>query len=204
MNHVSFDRRGSISAPQVSLTRGRRRLLRTLALVLVAVVLWRRHWLEADMARHLLLEFPLVIASGVLLGATSRHNWLGAPRRNRYGLTGLTLAALTLTIWMIPAALDAAAKGGWVSALKYDSLAMAGFLLPASLRLAPLAVQAVFVGNMAWMTATAGILYQQADRQLCLAYLTEMQTVTGRGLVVAAAVLVVVWSVWTWRRSSAA
>jgi hypothetical protein len=54
------------------------------------------------------------------------------------------------------------------------------------------------------MTATAGILYQQADRQLCLSYLTEMQTVTGRGLVVAAAVLVAVWSAWAWRRSGLA
>ncbi len=59
-------------------------------------------------------------------------------------------------------------------------------MLPASFRAAPLAVQAFFVGNWVWMTATVGLLYQNAPQQLCVNYLIGTQLRAGQGLVAAA------------------
>ena len=55
-------------------------------------------WLEADMARHMLVEFPLLMAAGA---AFRQPQALAA--FDRYGLTGWTLASLVAAFWMIPA-----------------------------------------------------------------------------------------------------
>jgi hypothetical protein len=175
------------------------------ATILLGLVAWRREWLEGDMARHMLLEFPILLAAGATLGRIAVDS---APdlfsRGNLYGLTGLAVVSLTLAYWMIPAALDASLRDGWVAGAKYGTLLVSGCLLPASFRLAPLTVQAFFVGNVAWMTATVGMLYQDTDRQLCLFYRPDMQAATGRGLVGAAATIAVLWSVAAWHRRSIA
>src|SRR6476660_7972376 len=95
-------------------------------------------WLESDMARHMLLEFPLLM----LLGAGLAHY---APRCmdshierfDRYGLTGWTFASLVLAFWMIPAALDAALGNAVVNCAKYASLIAAGFALSSAMRRSP-------------------------------------------------------------------
>jgi hypothetical protein len=171
------------------------------AAMLVVVVTSLRHWLEANMARHMLVEFPLLLCAGAAVGAVRlpRHH----ARRlsyNQYGLTGFAFLALALGFWMIPAALDTALASPAMAAAKYASLIVAGVVAPASFQSAPLAVQAFFVGNVGWMTATAGLLYQDADRQLCLYYLVEMQSLTGRGLVVVSIAMVVAWCAAVSRR----
>jgi len=175
--------------------------LLALATILVVVVASLRQWLEANMARHMLVEFPLLLCAGAAVGAalTPRHR---ARRRsyNQYGLTGLAFLSLAIGFWMIPAALDAAIASPAMAAAKYASLIVAGLAAPASFQSAPLAVQAFFVGNVGWMTATAGLLYQDADRQLCLYYLVGMQSLTGRGLVVVSVAMVVAWCVAVSRR----
>src|SRR5262245_40718170 len=153
-------------------------------------------WLEADMARHMLLEFPLRIA----LGAALAHR---APARvdiwirpfDRYGLTGWSLASLVLAFWMIPAALDAAVRNDLVNAGKYASLVAAGFALRSAMRRSPVVLEAFFVGNLAWMMAAVGLLCQEADERLCLSYLADSQQHAGRGIVVAAIAAFVVWYV---------
>lgn len=171
------------------------------AAMLVVAVTSLRHWLEANMARHMLVEFPLLLCAGAAAGAAllARHRVRG-PSYNQYGLTGFAFIALALGFWMIPAALDTALASPAMAAAKYVSLILAGFLAPASFRSAPLAVQAFFVGNVGWMTATAGLLYQDADRQLCVYYLVEMQSLAGRGLVVVSIAMVMAWCAAVSRR----
>jgi hypothetical protein len=146
------------------------------------LVLSLRDWLEIDMTRHMLLEFPLLLIAGALVG-----------RCNRLGLLGFVFASLVLTYWMIPAALDAALLDGWVAAGKYVSLVLSGVLLRSSFRMAPLPLQAFFVGNFAWMTATIGLIYQSAPQQLCLNYLPEAQWSAGEGVVAAAVIAGCTW-----------
>ena len=94
---------------------------------------------------------------------------------------------------MIPAALDAALASAGVNALKYASLVAAGFALRGAMQRSPLALEAFFVGNFVWMAASVGLLYQEAEVQLCLSYLADAQPRAGRGLVIAALAVLIAW-----------
>jgi hypothetical protein len=158
------------------------------------LVLFLRDWLEIDMTRHMLLEFPLLLIAGALVGhALDERFRTPIERCNRLGLLGFVFASLVLTYWMIPAALDAALLNGWVAAGKYASLVLGGVLLRSSFRVAPLPLQAFFVGNFAWMTATIGLIYQSAPQQLCLNYLPEAQWSAGEAIVAAAVIAGCSW-----------
>ncbi len=157
-------------------------------------VLSLRDWLEIDMTRHMLLEFPLLLSAGALVGrALDEHFRAPIERCNRLGLLGFVFGSLVLTYWMIPAALDAALLDEWVAAGKYVSLVLSGVLLWNSFRVAPLPLQAFFVGNFAWMTATIGLIYQSAPQQLCLNYLPDAQWSAGEGIVAAAVIAGCTW-----------
>src|SRR5262245_19697896 len=147
-------------------------------------------WLEADMARHMLVEFPLLAGVGALFAQV-----LAVDMRpvDRYGLSGWTFATLVASFWMIPAALDAALGSVAINAVKYASIVAAGFAVRSAMRRSPVALEAFFVGNFAWMAATAGLLYQEAEAQLCLNYLADSQQRAGRGLVFMAIAAFVLW-----------
>jgi hypothetical protein len=178
------------------LTPGRRQAL--LAAVLSgAVILLFRSWLEADMARHMLIEFPLLLVAGLSTAKALPERAVAFMMRfNRLGLAGFTFVSLTAAYWMIPVTLDRALLSGPAAAAKYTSLLAAGMLLPVSFPAAPLAMQTFFVGNWVWMTATVGLLYQNAPQQLCVNYLVGTQLSAGEGLVAAAVAIAGLWCVY--------
>ena len=177
-----------------ALALGRSRPPLVIAATAGLLVLLLKDWLEIDMARHMLIEFPLLLIVGAAIGCALDER-LGAQieRCNRMGLLGFVFTAITLAYWMIPAALDAALLDGWAAAGKYVSLLCSGVLLWSSFAVAPLPLQAFFVGNFAWMTATIGLIYQSAPRQLCLNYLPDAQLSAGEGLVAAAVIAGFTW-----------
>ena len=151
-------------------------------------------WLEADMARHMLVEIPLVVAAGAYLGRFAPPRMHAAIACfDAFGLAGWLLAGLVTAFWMIPAALDAAVASPAMNAAKFASLAAAGFAVRSASRRSPLALEAFFVGNFTWMAATVGLVYQDAETRLCLAYLTDSQQRAGEGLVILAVVAFVAW-----------
>jgi hypothetical protein len=146
------------------------------------------------MARHMLVEFPLVFGLGVVLAHRApRRIDAAIARIDALGLTGWLFAVLVAAFWMIPAALDLAVANALVNAAKLASLAAAGFLLHGAMRRSPRALEAFFVGNFTWMTATVGLVYQEAESRLCLAYLVDAQQRAGSGLVVLAVAVLVAW-----------
>ena len=170
------------------------------SLVIAAVagllVLLLKDWLEIDMTRHMLIEFPLLLIAGAAIGCALDERFrLQLYRCNRMGLLGFVFASITLAYWMIPAALDGALLDGWAAAGKYVSLLCSGVLLWNSLTVSPLPLQAFFVGNFAWMTATIGLIYQSAPQQLCLNYLPDAQSSAGEGLVAAAVTASCTWCI---------
>jgi hypothetical protein len=181
---------------RITLTLGRRQALLAAGLTGAAILLARR-WLEADMARHMLIEFPLLLVAGL---ATAKALPEGSVafiiRFNRLGLAKFTFVSLTTAYWMIPAALDQALLSGPAAAAKYTSFLAAGMLLPVSFQAAPLAMQTFFVGNWVWMTATVGLLYQNTPQQLCVNYLIGTQLSAGEGLVAAALAIAALWCVY--------
>src|SRR5262249_10521266 len=88
-------------------------------------------WLESDMARHMLVEFPLLAALGAGLAQVLAFDLKPV---DRYGLTGWTFASLVLAFWMIPAALDAALGSAAMNAVKYASVVAAGFAVRSAMR----------------------------------------------------------------------
>ena len=147
-----------------------------IALVVTAPVVARM--LEANMSTHMLVQIPLLMFAGPLIGLPLK---LALPLRswNFAGVPVLLAVSLTVTYWMTPIALDhAAANAGW-DAAKSISLILSGALALESWRRAPLVVQVFFGGNAIWMGVAAGLLYQARDQRLCNAYLLDDQVSTG-------------------------
>jgi hypothetical protein len=71
------------------------------------------------------------------------------------------------------------------------SLVAAGIGAGISWRMSCGVAHAFYVGNMVWMSITAGMLYQEATQRLCNAYLWDDQAITGQALVVASIILAV-------------
>jgi hypothetical protein len=161
-----------------------------------------RHWLEASMLRHMLLQLPLLATAGWLLAGRAR--W---PRSRRIavldqqGLCGLTALLFISAYWMIPRALEQSINLPLAEAGKFLSLVALGALLPGSLSRANWIVQLFFLGNFSWMMAVAGMQYQNLPQRLCNAYLLDDQIITGVALVIASVAIAIAWC---WRLLPAA
>lgn len=158
------------------------------------LLLWAplRQLLEGSMALHMLVELPLLLASGWAAGAVLAHHRLpaGLPRLiDAHGVLGLAFASCVGALWMIPSMLDLSLLDGGVQGAKYGAWWCSGVVLRASWRRSEPEIAAFFIGNMAWMLATAGLLYQDEGQRLCVSYLVDEQAVAGKGLIVLAFVL---------------
>lgn len=155
-----------------------------------------RHTLEASMARHMLVQFPLLLCSGALLAQGLPGSARAAVSRwNAHGISGLVGAALVLAVLMVPRALDLALIDPWVEACKCAALVLSGGALRLSWRPAGLVVQAFFLGNVLPMTAVVGQLYIDSPVRVCNAYLLDDQALLGAWLVRTAIAIATLWLV---------
>ncbi|MDN5848285.1 MAG: hypothetical protein L0H63_01420 [Nitrococcus sp.] len=154
-----------------------------------------RGWLEADMRLHMLVQFPLLVVTGVLMARGLGSRWQARLAAwNRYGVSGLLCAAAVSTFWMIPKALDDAITQPWVEAAKFLSLSLGvGFALAVSWRSAGMIGRGLFLGNLLPMFAVIGWLYLLAPVRLCNAYLPGQQQSTGTLLIVIAVLGCLAW-----------
>lgn len=139
-----------------------------------------RHLLESRMSLHMLVEFPLLLAAGWARGRCLPRKLYS--RLDAQGLLGATVVSCVLAFWMIPAALDLALLSPAVAAAKYVSWLGAGAVLAWGRHRLGAVVGCFFLANAAWMTATAGLLYREADARLCVNYLVSDQLLAGDGL----------------------
>jgi hypothetical protein len=160
-----------------------------------------RDALEAGMATHMLVQFPLLLLAGALLHVSrspsgdARFASADEPDWNRLGIAGLVFAACVLALTMIPRLLDLALVDARVEAAKIVALLAAGAALRASWRRAGLVVQGFFLGNVLPMTAVVGTLYQDAPQRLCNGYRLDEQVLVGTLLVALAVALALGWLV---------
>ena len=148
-----------------------------------------RHAVESQMALHMLVQFPLLLASGWAMGQLSGRRRLLVDALDAHGLLGLSVASCVSAFWMIPAALDMSLLSGPMRVAKYTSWLIAGVLLARSWPRVAETTAVFFAGNLAWMLATAGLLYRDADSRLCVSYLAADQVWAGSGLVALAIAL---------------
>ncbi len=158
------------------------------------VLLWPglRDFVESRMSVHMLGEFPLLLAAGWAasrLCLRHRHTARlvhGMRLLDWHGWTGAVLTSGVALVWMLPSALDASLVHPGVAVAKLASWWLAGWVLADSWRRMDPEILVFFAGNLAWMTATAGMLYLDAPARLCVNYLRDDQRHAGIGLVLLA------------------
>jgi hypothetical protein len=167
--------------------------------------------LTASMSAHMLLHIPLILLSGILAAValyaggaamTDRfQNFRGQyAKYNEYGIPGLLLCTFVAAYWMIPRSLDQVLVSTPANGVKYLGLFIAGMALCDSLRRSNSVINLFFLGNFSWMTAIAGLLYQDNPQRLCNFYLLGDQELAGRGLVAVAVLVPLAWLVAERRR----
>jgi hypothetical protein len=162
--------------------------------LLLALIGLFHPWLEATMARHMVAELPLLFVAGWLAahvaGGVDGMRW---QRWNAYRPAMLLAVLLVTSVWMLPVALDYAVINPAVNVLKMAAMLLAGFLAGVAWRYAGAILQGFFIVNWAWMTVTAGLLYQDAPQQLCSVYLSDQQWTAGVALVTLGAAVLTIW-----------
>ncbi len=167
-----------------------------LGLVLLALLALpvARHWLEASMWRHMLLQFPLLLLAGALLAAAlPPHLRRAVAGCNAHGIAGLVGLGVVLSVLMVPRVLDLALRDMGVEAAKCAALLLAGTGLRLSWRPAGLVLQGFFLGMLLPMMVVVGQLYIDSPLRLCNAYLLDDQERLGHWLIALAAVLALAW-----------
>ena len=153
-----------------------------------------RSLLEARMASHMLLQFPLLMLAGAWGAAAippSLQRRIAA--WNAHGIAGLTLAAAVLALSMVPRLLDLALTHVPTEVAKFTLLLLSGAALRLSWRAAGTVLQGFFLGNTLPMMAIAGWLYGDAPVRLCNAYGFDDQQTVGLALSWGAAAIAAVW-----------
>lgn len=168
--------------------------------VTLAICLWIalaapgvRDALTSSMALHMLVQLPLLAATGYCAGrAWARARPGGGAERvlarlqcwNAGGLTGLVVAGFVMVFWMLPRFLDLARVDEAVDAVKFLSAPAAGLALAISWSRCPAIGRAVVHLEVIATLLRFGWGYLAAEQRLCLAYLADDQQRAGTLLLV--------------------
>ena len=155
-----------------------------LCLLGVLALPWLRQVLESTMTGHMLVQIPLLVLVGILMGgclpASVRR---GLSPWNRYGLTALLLAVFTLAYWMLPRSLDLALESELAELAKFISLPLlAGLPLRLSWTALGSIGRGVVWSQLVAKLAVMGWLYLEAPVRVCTRYLVSDQEQVGRAL----------------------
>ncbi|CAM5540770.1 hypothetical protein [Rhodanobacter lindaniclasticus] len=166
--------------------------------VVAAVVLFAslllppaRAWLEASMSLQMLVQIPLLIGIGCLLGgALPERLDASIARWNRHGISSLVLASLAGMFWMLPRSLDAAIGEPWMAVAKFASVPL---LIGLPLRLGwprmGFVVRGVFLLELIATFFRLGWLYLVSPIRLCNNYLLDDQQRAGIAMLVIGGVI---------------
>jgi hypothetical protein len=149
---------------------------------------------EGSMPLHMLLQFPLLFVAGACIAmrvAVMRPAVRTVSTRiDAQGLVGLVVLSGVAALWMVPAALDAALMDPSIAAWKYASWWFAGAVTPHAWSRMASPLRLFLLGNLAWMLLTAGALYADSERRLCVSYTIDEQAWTAIALQVAGTLVV--------------
>lgn len=155
-----------------------------------------RNGLESTLIGHMVIQLPLLVFCGWLVGQA-----LGPIRKqeeacNRYGMTGLLLALFTLAFWLLPRSLDSALLEPAYEMAKFATLPLlAGVPLARSWSRLPVVLQWFLLANLVPMLLVMGWLYGQSPVRLCNNYLMDQQLLLARTLWSLAGALALYWVV---------
>lgn len=144
-----------------------------------------REALERVMVAHMLVQIPLLAIAGAL-GATALPRSLKSrvARWNKSGMSGILLALIASTWWMVPRALDWALASPLMEAAKFVTLPL---LVGAPLALSWSSLgtmgRGFVIANVLPMWAVVGWAYIAAPVRVCNYYLVDQQVIAGVGLI---------------------
>lgn len=153
-------------------------------LIILAILPGMRPWLEGALTRHLLVQYPMLVAGGAMIGANLGRArsapWLAGP--------ALLLGSITVMFWALPRWLDAAAINPGAAGLgKIATLVLlAGLPLGWGWREAGPVLRAFTWANYSVMALIMGWLQLIVPSRLCNAYLITDQHQSGRILIMLA------------------
>lgn len=176
----------------------RSRWFRWPLIALPLALLWPalRQVFDARMAYLMLLEFPALLACGWAAATCLPARvlrWLGGV--NTLGLLSYSLFLAVFSYWMIPSALDEALLSPGAYTARHVSWLLAGAALALPRPQVHVGVPVFFLGNVAWMASSAGLLYREAEERLCVNYLIADQVAAGNGLLMLA-LMTLTLTVW--------
>jgi hypothetical protein len=169
-------------------------------LVLLSLLAFTREWMQAHMARHMLLQIPLLALTGWSLHRVCGLNLqIKLAPWNQHGLTGLILVQCLAIFWMVPRALDLALSSVSMELIKYAGWLFAGMLLRQSMLQSTFILQLFMLGNVTMMTAVVSDIYATAPNRLCNFYGIDEQAVTAKGLWWMLIGVGIAWALAAWR-----
>ncbi|HJR12915.1 MAG TPA: hypothetical protein VJ833_03370 [Rhodanobacteraceae bacterium] len=156
-----------------------------------------RHVLEATMTLQMLVQIPLLAATGWWLAPLLAHRVIDALSGwNRSGISGMLLASFVAVVWMLPRMLDAALENPWVALAKFASVPLLiGVPLAFSWPRAGFVVRGVFLVETLATVFRLGWLYAVSPVRLCSNYLLSDQRTLGKVLLAVGCTIfiVLVW-----------
>jgi len=139
-------------------------------------------WMESIMIIHMLIQLPLLIVSGYLIGKTVIRRF---PRffdkLNANGVPGILLAIFITMYWMLPRAMDEALTLWYIEGFKFISLPIAGMFAKDSWNKIQGIGKAFVYLNYLPMFALMAWLYIDSPIQICNNYLETEQKALGWG-----------------------
>ena len=156
-----------------------------------------RHALESSMTAQMLVQLPLLVGVGYLLGlalpvrvAAQLADW------NHRGICGFVLASLASAYWMLPRLLDASLTEPAIAAIKLVSVPLlVGLPLAQSWPRSSFFVRGLFLLELIASLFRLGWLYLVSPLRLCNNYLLDDQQRLGQILIALGATLFL-WIAW--------
>jgi hypothetical protein len=156
-----------------------------------------RQALEATMTLQMLVQIPLLVVAGWLLGrAIPQRIEAAIARWNGRGIPGLLLATLVGMVWMLPRMMDASVNNGWFALAKFVSVPLLiGVPMALSWPRMGFVVRGVFLLELIATAFRLGWLYLVSPTRLCSNYLLSDQQQLGKYLLAIgiATCLVLAW-----------
>lgn len=154
-----------------------------------------RGFLEQSMVGHILIEYPLLILSGVLIGIHINHHAKRAINFfNLGGIPGIILASFSLAFWMIPRWMDASLNDPKIAIMKYCCLIfLVGIPIALSWSRLHFITKAVVKIEFLTMLLRLGWIYMISPIRLCNNYLLDQQTFLGEGFLIIGLALGIAW-----------
>lgn len=139
-----------------------------------------KDWFAKTMPRHQILQLPIALLLGLLLGAVS-YTYLKLTFIPR--IAGLIFVMGSLAFWMLPLSVDLAVIYPLFNWVMIVNMLIAGVLWYYSLKNAALEVKVVFYALLTSMLIGIGLVLSNFDILLCSAFTIQQQNETGNYMI---------------------